>query len=64
MIDLLSLIVVLCIAGAALWAINKYIPMQPTIKKILNFVVVAAVIVWLLSVFGILGHITNIQVGK
>jgi hypothetical protein len=37
-----------------LWAINTYIPMQGTIKKILNIVVVICVVVWLLQVFGLL----------
>jgi len=52
--SLISLILVLVVVGVALWAINAYIPMQPTIKKILNVVVVIAVVLWLLYVFGIL----------
>jgi len=44
--------------------INSYIPMQSTIKKILNVVVVIAVIIWLLSVFGIIGDLSTIRIGK
>jgi len=39
-----------------LWLVNTYIPMDGKIKGILNFVVVAAVVLWLLYGFGILGH--------
>jgi len=38
--------------------------MQSTIKKILNAVVVIGVIVWLLSVFGVIGDISAIRIGK
>jgi Fe2+ transport system protein B len=47
-----------------LWVINSYIPMQATIKKILNVVVVISVIIWLLSVFGLIGDISAIRIGK
>jgi L-asparagine transporter-like permease len=47
---LIQLVLVL-VAVSGLWVINSYIPMQATIKKILNVVVVIVVIVWLLSVF-------------
>ena len=57
---LLNLIVVLVVVGLALWAINSYIPMQATMKQILNVVVIIAVIIWLLSVFGVIGNINAI----
>jgi hypothetical protein len=62
--DLLSLIVVLAVVGVVLWLINSYIPMQPTIKRILNVVVVICVIVWLLGVFGLIPSLHAIHVGK
>ncbi len=58
-----NLIIVIALIGLILWAINSYIPMQPTIKKILNVVVVIAVIIWLLSVFGVIGNISTIRIG-
>jgi hypothetical protein len=51
------------IVGVILWVINSYIPMQSTVKKILNVVVVVAVVVWLLSVFGVIGNISSIRIG-
>jgi len=58
--DLVSLIITLVVVGMALWAINAYIPMQSTIKTILNVVVVIAVILWLLRGFGLLGGVVAI----
>lgn len=61
---LIQLVLVLVVVGVILWVINTYIPMQSTIKKILNVVVVIVVIFWLLSVFGLIGDISTIRVGK
>ena len=61
---LIQLVLVLVAVGVILWVINSYIPMQSTIKRILNVVVVIAVIVWLLSVFGLIGDISKIRVGR
>jgi hypothetical protein len=47
-----------------LWLINSYIPMQPPIKTVVNAVVVIAVVLWLLSVLGVLGAITGARVPR
>jgi hypothetical protein len=61
---LIQLVIVLVVVGVILWVINSYIPMQSTIKRILNAVVVICVILWLLSVFGLIGNLSTIRVGK
>jgi len=61
--SLISLILVLVVVGIVLWLINRFIPMQPTIKKILNAVVIILVILWLLSVFGVIDSIDTIRIG-
>lgn len=61
---LINLVIVLVVVGVILWVINNYIPMQSSIRKILNAVVVIAVIIWLLSVFGIIGNLSTIRIGK
>lgn len=61
---LIQLVIILVVVGLILWVINSYIPMQSTIKKILNVVVVIAVIIWLLSLFGLIGNLATIRVGK
>jgi len=61
---LIHVVIILVVVGLILWLINSYIPMQATIKNILNAVVVICVIVWLLNVFGLIGNIMSIRVGK
>ncbi len=51
---LLNIIITLVIVGVALWAINSFIPMAASVKKILNIVVVVILCIWLLQVFGII----------
>ncbi|MEO6875801.1 MAG: Thivi_2564 family membrane protein [Opitutaceae bacterium] len=51
---LINVVLTLIVVGVILWLINAYIPMQSTIKKILNIVVVIVVILWLLYGFGVI----------
>ena len=60
---LVQLIIALVVVGVILWAVNTYIPMDATIKRILNVVVILVVVLWLLSVFGVLGPISGMHVG-
>ena len=60
--QLTTLILVLVVVGAALWAINTYIPMAKPIKTILNVAVATILCVWLLQVFGVIGSINSIRV--
>ena len=59
---LLTILLVIIAAGVLLWVVNSYIPMQGTLKRILNIVVVLVVIVWLLKVFGLFSYLANITV--
>jgi hypothetical protein len=61
---LIQVVLVLIVVGVLLWLINRYIPMQSTIKSILNAVVVIAVVLWLLDVFGLFNSLSHIHVGK
>ena len=60
---LINIVLVLVVAGVLLWLINTYIPMQMTIKRILNAVVVICIVFWLLSIFGILPDLASYRVG-
>jgi uncharacterized membrane protein len=62
--SLITLVIILCVVGVILYLVNTYIPMDAKIKQILNIVVVIAVVLWLLSVFGILGSMNTIHVGR
>ena len=61
---LLQVIEVLIVVGVLLWLVNRFIPMQGSIKSILNGVVVIAVVFWLLNIFGVLHSISRIHIGR
>ena len=61
---LIQLLEVLIVVGVLLWLVNRFIPMQSSIKSILNGVVVIAVVLWLLNVFGLFHSLSRIHVGK
>jgi hypothetical protein len=61
---LLQVVIALIVVGVLLWLVNRFIPMQATIKSILNGVVIIAVVLWLLNVFGLFHSLSNIHVGK
>jgi len=60
---LVTLVITLAVVGVLLWLVNL-IPMQGTVKGLLNLVVVIAVVIWLLKVFNLLGYITQFHVGN
>ena len=60
---LVQVILLLIIVGVLLYLINQYIPMASSIKSILNAVVVIAVIIWLLNVFGLLSSNPRLHIG-
>jgi hypothetical protein len=60
---LVTVVLTLAVVGVLLWLINRFIPMQGQIKGILNAVVVIAVVIWLLRVFGLFGYLTQFRVG-
>lgn len=59
---ILNILIVLIIVGFLLWVVNTYIPMDRKIKSIFNLVVVVAVIIWLLKVFGLFDSLSNVTV--
>jgi hypothetical protein len=61
--SLVTLVITLAVIGVLLWLVNRFIPMQGQIKGILNAVVVIAVVIWLLKVFGLMDYITQFHVG-
>jgi hypothetical protein len=50
----LTILIVIIVVGVILWLVNSYIPMQNTVKRILNAVVIIILVIWLLKVFGVL----------
>jgi hypothetical protein len=60
---LLQVVMVLIVVGVLLWLVNRFIPMEGTIKSILNAVVVICVVLWLLNVFGLFHSFSRIHIG-
>ena len=60
---LMQILLTLIVVGVLLWLVNRFIPMQGTIKSILNSVVVIGVVLWLLDIFGLFHTLSRIRVG-
>jgi hypothetical protein len=60
---LLQILMVLIVVGVLLWLVNSFVPMQGTIKSLLNAVVVIATVLWLLNIFGLFHSLSHIRVG-
>jgi len=61
---LLTIVIVLIVVGVLLLLVNRFIPMDHKIKSIMNGVVVIAVILWLLSIFGLFQSMSSIRIGR
>jgi type IV secretory pathway TrbL component len=62
--SILSVVIVLCVVGVLLYCVNTYLPMQPPFKTLVNVVVVVAVVLWLLSAFGVLSSISGARLPR
>lgn len=51
---MVSLIVGLIIIGVLLWVVETLIPLDPTIRRVIQVVVVVAVCLWLLRYFAMI----------
>ena len=58
---LLEVVITIIVVGVLLWLVNTYIPMASVVKSILNAVVVIALIVWLLKVFGLWDSVLHLH---
>jgi len=63
-VPLVNVVLALIVVGVLLWLINRFIPMQETIKGILNAVVVIAVVLWIVNIFGLMHYISQFRVGR
>ena len=60
---LVNVVLILAAVGLLLWLVNRFIPMQSQIKSILNGVVVIAVVLWLMNIFGLFSYLSQFRVG-
>ncbi len=59
---LLHVVIVLIVAGVALWLIESFIPMDAKVLRLLQAVVIIVLVVWLLRVFGIINLLPGARV--
>lgn len=59
--SLLSLLLILVAIGVVLWAINS-IPMDATMKKVINVVALIVVVLFLLQAFGVLDEVRSVRI--
>lgn len=60
---LLTIIVVIAVVGLLLWLVERYVPMDVVVRRILVGVVVFALVLWLLQQFGLLAPLKQIRIG-
>lgn len=63
---LIHVVLILLVIGVLLALVNRYGPpwVDGTILRVINIVVVVAVIFWLLSLFGLFDSLYAVHVGK
>jgi hypothetical protein len=61
---LIQVVITLVVVGVLLWLVNRFIPMQSSIKSILNGVVVICVVLWIVNLFGFFSSLSHIRVGR
>lgn len=54
--SLITIVLVLVVLGFICWLLFRFVPLQSPFKEIILFVIVLAVILWLLSFLGIWHH--------
>lgn len=57
---LISVVITLLIVGVLLWLFETYIPLNAQIKKIIQVIILIAVVLWLLQLAGVLATVGTI----
>lgn len=53
---MISLIIVIAVAGVLVWLIESFIPMPPIFKTAIRIVAAVCLVLYILQAFGLLGH--------
>lgn len=61
---LLDFLLLLIAIGVVLYVINRFVPMDGNIKKILNAVVIIVVVLFCLKLFGVFGPLEHVRIGR
>jgi len=60
--SIITIILVIALVGFILWLIERYLPMDVTVKRILEGVVILCMIIWILQSFGLIGAIGSARI--
>lgn len=60
--SLINFILAIALIGILLYLINRFVPMDPKVKQLLNIVVIVLLIIWVLSVTGFLARLDTVRV--
>ena len=61
---LFNLAIMIILVGLSLWAVNKFIPMNQTVKNILNIVVIGCLLIWILNLLGVFSSLSDVKVPR
>ena len=59
---ILTVLLVLVVVGVVLYLLERFVPMDATIRWIIRAVIIIMMIVWLLKVIGIWGSLSEVRV--
>jgi hypothetical protein len=59
----MNVVLALIAVGVLLWLVNRFIPMQGSIKSILNGIVVVVVGLWVCNLFGLFHQLGRYRIG-
>lgn len=60
--SLLYFVLAIVVVGVLLYVINAWIPMEPRVKNILNWVLIILLVIWILKVLGVWAYLAGMQV--
>ena len=60
--SIIGLIITLVVVGVLLWLVEAYVPMDATIKRLLQVVVIICVVIWLLQALGVWHYLAGVRV--
>jgi hydrogenase-4 membrane subunit HyfE len=64
LMPLMNVVFALIAVGVLLWLVNRFIPMQGSIKSSLNAVVVVVVALWVCNLFGLFHTLSRYRIGQ
>jgi hypothetical protein len=60
--SLLLILLVLIAVGLILWGIEKFLPLDATIKRIIQIVAIVLVVIWLLKELGVFALLASVTI--